>query len=71
MVATWNEESGGIFVHVVLCETRKLGHVEAGFKKQTWTCILNRFNQAVQQTFTKAQLQSRLQQLKRKYAVYK
>ncbi|GMF61992.1 unnamed protein product [Phytophthora fragariaefolia] len=70
MVGIWDEDAGDAFSRLFFQRLVNLGRVEAGFKKQTWTRIMNQLNQVVQQAFTKAQLQSRLQQLKKKYAVY-
>ena len=64
MATVWTEEDRALFVDVVAGESRRLGRSEAGFKKTSWTRIMNLMNSSASREFSKGQLQSELQNLK-------
>lgn len=68
-MTTWSEAEAARFVRVVLDEARKRAAGDLGFRKAAWGRILERVN-AGGRPFTRAQLQSKWQSLKRKHDAF-
>jgi len=67
--AQWNSERTQ-FLTAMIEEKRGGVFTSSGFKSSSWTAICNRFNRVANVTYTKQQLQSQYNLLKKKYAIF-
>lgn len=70
MPANWTAEQVTIFVRILRDVVLTNGATENGLKKQHWQQVVEEFNRATGADYTREQLQSKLQTLKRKYGVF-
>jgi hypothetical protein len=69
--ALWNDQMRFIFIAAIQKQVTAGKSAENGLKKEAWTKIVSEVETNTGATFTKAQLHSQLQQLKRKYNTIK
>ena len=70
MSASWDDLQRKTFL-VLYRDALNISTADNGLKKQEWTAVMNSFNNSMNCQYTKSQLQSQLQIMKKKYVVFK
>ena len=70
MSASWDDLQRKRFL-VLYRDALNISTADNGLKKQEWTAVMNSFNNSMNCQYNKAQLQSQLQLMKKKYVVFK
>jgi len=68
--ANWDDPRTKILGEIIATEVAESGTAENGFKKVQWTRIMAKFKLLTGESYSKQQLQSKLQAIKKKWVVF-
>lgn len=68
--ATWDDNMRRILIKIIKNQLSQAKHGDNGFKKDSWTSILIRFNRESNCEYTKTQIQNQYTNLKKRYGIF-